>query len=253
MKPEQRQDQILARLRAFQSEVSVEELASLFGVSALTIRRDLDQLDAQGAIVRTHGGCMLKSSIESAYRRRVATNFELKQAIGRAAADELQAAGTVLINDGSTTFHLAAHLGGRGSFTVFTNSIAIMTELSRFPEIRLYLLGGELDRQMNLLGGDLTEQILEMFYVDLAFLGADAIDAKGWCLVPTTTEARLTQIMLRRSKRRILLADHTKCESDSHAAFARLEDFDLWITTPGINPERRSFFQQAVKIKEVTP
>ncbi|HXK62632.1 MAG TPA: DeoR/GlpR family DNA-binding transcription regulator, partial [Acidobacteriota bacterium] len=131
MKPEQRQDQILARLRAFQSEVSVEELASLFGVSALTIRRDLDQLDAQGAIVRTHGGCMLKSSIESAYRRRVATNFELKQAIGRAAADELQAAGTVLINDGSTTFHLAAHLGGRGSFTVFTNSIAIMTELSR--------------------------------------------------------------------------------------------------------------------------
>ncbi len=251
-KPEHRQEQILARLRALQTEVSVEELASLFRVSHLTIRRDLEQLEEHGAIVRTHGGCMHKSSIESAYHRRVATNFEFKQAIGRAATQELKGASKILINDGSTTFHLAAHLGGKGAFSVFTNSIAIMTELSRFPEIKLHLLGGEFDRDMYLLGGNITEQILELLYFDVVFLGADAIDPKGWCLVPTLAEARLTQVMLRRSKRKILLADHTKCESESHAAFARLSDFDLWITTRGMSRECHSQFEKVVTIREVT-
>lgn len=252
VKPEQRQEQILARLRALQAEVSVEDLASLFQVSPLTIRRDLEQLEEQGAVVRTHGGCMQKTSIESAYRRRVAANFELKQAIGRAASQELKGASMVLINDGSTTFHLAAHLGGQGAFSVFTNSIAMISELSRFKQIKLYLLGGEFDREMYLLGGNITEQILEMLYFDLVFLGADAIDKKGWCLVSTLAEARLTQIMLRRSKRKILLADHTKCESESHAAYARLNDFDLWITTTGMSREQKAQFRKAVTIKEVT-
>ncbi len=251
IKPEQRQERILACLRALQGEVSVEQLASSFQVSPLTIRRDLDQLVEQGVIVRTHGGCMLKTSIESAYRRRVATNFELKQAIGRAASLELKGAKRILINDGSTTFHLAAHLGDKGRLSVFTNSIAMIGELSRFPDISLLILGGEFDREMYLLGGTVTEQILETLYFDVVFLGADAIDEAGWCLVPTLSEARLTQIMMRRGERRILLADHTKCESTSHAAYARLSDFDLWITTRGMSPDHREEFLKQVKITEV--
>ena len=65
MKPEQRQKQIIAKLRALQSELSVDELAQKFQVSALTIRRDLEQLELERAILRTHGGCLLRATVES--------------------------------------------------------------------------------------------------------------------------------------------------------------------------------------------
>ena len=70
MKPEQRQQQIMAQLRALQAELSVEELARKFAVSALTIRRDLERLELDGAILRTHGGCFLRGTVESAYHRK---------------------------------------------------------------------------------------------------------------------------------------------------------------------------------------
>jgi DeoR/GlpR family transcriptional regulator of sugar metabolism len=130
MDPEHRRQQILAQLRALQMELSVEELAKKFQVSALTIRRDLEQLEAAGAILRTHGGSVLRSTVESVYHRRVALNFELKQAIGRAAAKEVKSGDAILINDGSTPFHLAPHLGNVGKIYVYTNSLAVISELS---------------------------------------------------------------------------------------------------------------------------
>jgi DeoR family fructose operon transcriptional repressor len=251
-KRQTRQERILSRLRAMQTELTVEQLAQTFGVSALTIRRELDQLERRGMIIRTHGGCIGRTAVESAYHRRTALNFELKEAIGRAAAEELDSARTVLINDGSTTFHLATRLHGQSGLSVYTNSIAMVRELSRSPEIRLYVLGGEFDRDLYLLGGNLTELVLESLYFDLVFLGADAIDASGACLVTTLAEARLTQVMLRRGKCKILLADHTKCQAESHATYARLSDFDLWITTPGIPEDLAREFEKLVVIKEAS-
>ena len=145
MQPKQRQQQILAQLHALQSELSVEELGRKFAVSALTIRRDLDQLEREEAILRTHGGCVLRTSVESAYHKRVALNFELKEAIGRAAANEVRTGEVILINDGSTPFHLAAHLWEVGKLFVCMNSLAVISALSRFPSVRLFILGGEYD------------------------------------------------------------------------------------------------------------
>ncbi len=249
-KRQSRQERILSRLRALQGELTVEQLAETFSVSPLTIRRELDELEGDGMILRTHGGCILRMSMESSYHRRAALNFELKEAIGRAAAEELDSARTILINDGSTTFHLATQLHGRTKLAVYTNSIAMVRELNRFPDVRLFVLGGEFDRDLSLLGGQLTELIVESLHFDMVFLGADAIDATGACQVATLAEAHLTQVMMRRGKRKILLADHTKCESTSHAAYARLSGFDLWITTPGIPEALRQEFDKLVQIKE---
>jgi DeoR/GlpR family transcriptional regulator of sugar metabolism len=252
MKRLRRQERILSRLRALQKELSVDELARLYGVSDLTIRRDLDQLERDGMVIRTHGGCLLKTSVESSYHRRAALNFELKEAIGREAVREIESARTLLVNDGSTTFHMAVHLRGNRGLSVYTNSIAMMRELIRFPEIELYVLGGRFDRRNFLLGGSLTELLLESLSFDAVFLGADAIDAQGGCLVPTPAEARLTRSMLKRGKRKILLADHTKCRANSYVRFASLSDFDLWITTPGIPTDVIPHFKQLVAIKEVS-
>jgi len=253
MKPEQRQQQIMAQLRALQAELSVEELAQKFAVSALTIRRDLERLEVDGAILRTHGGCVLRGTVASAYHRKVALNFELKQAIGRAAAHAVKSGDAILINDGSTTFHLAPHLEPIGKLSVYTNSIAVISELSRFPQIRFYILGGEYDPEMHFLGGSMMEQILEGLHFDSVFLGTDAIDANGNCLVNDPDNSRLTEIMLRRGTRRILLADRTKVGANAHSVYARLSDFDVWYTTSGINPAQLRRFSQQTVVKVVQP
>ena len=251
MKPKQRQEVILAQLHALQSELTVEDLAKRFAVSSLTIRRDLDQLEADRVILRTHGGCVLRTSVESAYHNRVALNFELKQAIGRAAAKEVKNGSVILINDGSTAFHLAPHLGHLEKLFVHTNSLAVIPILARFPGVRLYILGGEYDPEMRYISGSITEQALEALQFDIVFLGTDAVDARGNCLVSDPDDARLAEIMMRRGGRRILLADHTKVGAKAHVVYARLSNFDMWYTTSRINPVQLRQFNQQTTVKVV--
>ena len=253
MKPQQRQQLILAQLYALQAELSVENLANKFGVAHLTIRRDLEDLEKDKAILRTHGGCVLRTTVESTYHKRVALNFELKQAIGRAAAKEVKNRDVILVNDGSTPFHLAPHLGRFEKLSVYTNSLAVISVLTRFAGVRIYILGGEYNPEMQFIGGSMTEQTLEGLHFDKVFIGTDAVDSKGNCLVSDPEIARLTDIILRRGTRRILLADSTKVGANAHAVYGRLADFDAWYTTAGIDPVQLSQFSQQTSVKVVSP
>jgi DeoR family transcriptional regulator, fructose operon transcriptional repressor len=252
LKPIERQQEIVSLLRAMQTELRVEDLARVLGVSALTIRRDLDLLAEEALLIRTHGGCIAagRAALETEYHKKVAQNFPLKQAVGRAAAAEVKAGDVVLINDGSTTFHLAAHLEDKGPLTVYTNSLAMITDLSRCRELTLYILGGRYNSELYSLQGGMAVQVLESLSLDLCFIGADAVTAEGQCMVTTPEEASLTREMLRRGGRRILMADHTKYAARGHFAFGSLRDFDLWITTPGIDPAALEVLGKLTTIKE---
>lgn len=254
MKPEERRHKIISHLRAVQQEWKINELAKVMRVSPLTIRRDLDVLSASGTIIRTIGGCLAVSRVSnSAYQRRIASNFEKKAAIGHAAAGEIHKGDAVIINDGSTTFHLATCLGQCGAVTVYTNSIAMIGEFSRFPNIKLCILGGEYHPDMFFICGSLMERVLETIDADIVFTGADAIDSSGRCLAIDHDTARAAQLMLRCGRRKILLADDSKLSAHAQVAFASLRDFDLWITTPGIPRAFIRKFQKHTLIREVRP
>ena len=92
MKPEDRRKRILELLQAMQKELRVEDLAEMLQVSQLTIRRDLDELTQRRTIIRTHGGCLAvgRAALETEYHTKVAENFELKRAIGAAAAERVE-------------------------------------------------------------------------------------------------------------------------------------------------------------------
>lgn len=252
MKPEERQNKILAILRAMQREMRVEELSAMLEVSPLTIRRDLESLVEHKTIIRTHGGCIFvgRAALETEYHQKVAKNYALKQAIGTAAAELVKPNQVLLINDGSTTFHLAAQLGTKGPLTIYTNSIAMISELNRFQEIRLFVIGGEYNPESYSLRGVFAEQMLEGLHFDQVFLGADGIDADALCTVATPEEARLTRCMLSRAAKKVLIADHTKAGRKGHAAYGRLGDFDLWITTPGVPNYLLRSYQSKTVIQE---
>jgi len=247
-----RKTELIALLRAMQTELRVDDLARMLEVSALTIRRDLEQLASAGLIIRTYGGCIAagRAALESEYHSKVAHNFALKQAVGRAAAAEVKPGSTVLINDGSTTYHMAAHLETKTPLTVYTNSIAMITDLGRTPGIDLYILGGKYNSGLYSLQGSLTEQLLESLQFDLCFIGTDSVTPEGQCMVETPEEASLTRAMLRRARRRVLLADHTKCGTGGHIAYGELRDFSLWITTSGVARDVFQNYLTMVEIKE---
>ena len=250
MKTKNRQNRILSLLRAMQMEVQVDKLSEILEVSPLTIRRDLKELSEEKAIIRTHGGCLLagRVALESEYHKKVATNFDLKQKIGKKAAKEINPGDVILIDDGSTTFHLATNLGNITPLTVFTNSLILVTELSRYPDITLNILGGVINQESYYVSGSITEKILENIHFDKVFMGIDALDENGKCFVKSASIARLAQIMLRSAKEKILLGDHTKVKIDSGFSYGSLNDFDQWITTSGIEKKQLDLYKKMTKV-----
>ena len=250
MKRKKRQNNILDLLRAMQEEVQVEQLSDILGVSPLTIRRDLKELSEEKAIIRTHGGCILagRVALESEYHKKVAKSFSLKQKIGKQAATLIKENEVILIDDGSTTFHLATNLGNISPITIYTNSLILVTELSRYPDITLNILGGVINQESYSVSGSITEKILENIHFDKVFIGIDALDENGKCFVKSVSSARLAQAMLKCGKEKILLGDHTKVKVDSGFSYGGLSDFDQWITTSGIEKGQLEKYRKMIHV-----
>ncbi len=252
MKPEVRQKMILRRLYAAQQELKIDFLARMMDCSQLTIRRDLETLEKQGLIIKTTGGCIAVGRVRNeAYQAKVAKNFELKEAIGKEAANEVKDNSSIILNEGTTVFHVIPYLDTKKDLIVYTNSLAMVAECSRNPQIKLYLLGGLYQADLLCLGGALLEQALESIEADIVFIGTDAIDEKGQCLVTDYEVARSARMMLKRGRRKILLADATKCNVSASVKYATLADFDLWITAGDFNKKLLNTFKKMCEIKIV--
>lgn len=250
MKPQERQNRILELLQAYQRELKVEEIAEIFAVSSLTIRRDLDALSENRSIIRTHGGCLSAgpAALHAEYHQRVALNFRLKQAIAREAIRFLKKGDAVLMNDGTTTFHVGLQVGAFGDCMIYTNSLALIAEYPRFRNTRLFLLPGEYDENRYSIRGSLTEQMLESLKFDTVFLGTEAVDEYGRCLVQAPEEAHLAGLMLRTGRKAVLVADHTKVGAGGHVTYGKLSDFNAWILSGDLPQETMETYSQMTRI-----
>jgi DeoR/GlpR family transcriptional regulator of sugar metabolism len=215
MKKKIRQEEILSILRAMQTEVQVDKLARMLEVSTLTIRRDLKELAEERAIIRTSGGCILGGRVaqESEYHKKVASNFELKSKIGKRAAQLVNPGDVIFIDDGSTTFHLAVNLLHISSLTIYTNSLVLVPELSRYSNISLNILGGEVNSHSYSVSGSITETILDNIRFDKVFMGADAVDKSGKCFVKDTRYLRITQMLMRSGEEKICFVSLDRIET----------------------------------------
>jgi DeoR/GlpR family transcriptional regulator of sugar metabolism len=204
--PAQRRQEILRAIRSGATHVA--ELAQSFGVSEMTVRRDLDELAREGRIERVRGGAVTVSS-EPPFGEMVIERYPAKDAIGAAAAALVQDGQTVMIDIGTTTLQAARHLHGK-AVTVITSSLAVYEELVPDEQIELILPGGTVRRNYLSLVGVLAESSLRQLKADILFLGTSAVDARFDVWDTTMVEVPIKRAMIDAAGEVVLLADAEK-------------------------------------------
>lgn len=235
-------------------ECSVELLARKFGVSEMTIRRDLQTLAEAGRVLRTHGGAATSErvSFEFKFLERVRERQHAKQEIARTAAALVRAGQSVLIDSGTTTLAIAQQLKGRRDLTVITSSLPIASELQFCDAIQVYLLGGQIRRQSPDLIGALAESNLENVRADLAFLGADAVDERGFAYNKSPEVARMLVHMAKAARKIFVVADSSKIGRTELMRFGSLRRWDGLITDRDL-PRRQAAALARAGVKVLQP
>lgn len=248
MLPKERKQKIVNLINDW-SGCSVDELAEEIGVSETTIRRDLQDLEEQKLIERTHGGAMPPINRGEPYENRKIHNFEQKAAIGEQAVDEIHQEQIVIFDSGSTPIEVAKRVSSDLSFVPVTPMPSIAHELAE-KDFEVHLIGGTYRKENRSSVGPWAEKYIQQMNVDLLVLGTDGIDEKG-LTARNIQQYRLKELMIENAKRVVLVADHSKF-NDSHAfRFADHAAIDLFITDGSIpEPIREAFKSSEVDLIE---
>ncbi len=228
-----------------QGYATLEELVRQLGVSDSTVRRDLEALDAQGAIKRTHGGAVYAGEVRlmPAFDDRTGTAAIEKRAIGHLAASLIADGDTVLLDGGTTTLEVARALVGR-RVQVVTNSLPIAQLLASSHETDLIMLGGYISPRTGVALGPLTIQAMESIRVRTAILGAGGIVAEGIYnsnSLLVETERR----MMRSGQEVMIVADHTKFGRMALARLCGLEEAHSIVVDTGVSEANLAMLSQA--------
>ena len=192
--------------------LDVAELAARHGVSAATIRRDLQLLEEQRLLARTHGGATAGAvAYELPVRYRQGQQDESKRLIARAAARRIPSGGAVVaLTGGTTTTEVAKCLVDRADITVVTNALNIATMLAVRPRMKIIVTGGVARSQSYELVGPLAERTLEGLNIEIAFVGVDGISAEFGLTTHDEVEAHTDAVIIRRARRVVVVADGSK-------------------------------------------
>ena len=203
-----RQAKILDSLRT-DGEVSVELLAGRFGVSASTIRRDLNSLSADGLLRRVRGGGGSVEADRVPFSEIEQVRSREKDAVARRGAELVNDGDVVLVDIGTTTALLARYLRGR-PLTVVTSSLAVIDQLRDDDDVELIVLGGAVRKNYHSMVGVLTEQALAQIRASICFLGTSGVRRDGSISDTTGMEVPVKKAMIESSNRTVVLADSSK-------------------------------------------
>jgi DeoR/GlpR family transcriptional regulator of sugar metabolism len=233
--PASRHGEILRLVRS-SGVVSVEALAENLGVSPSTIRRDLQSLDADGALRRVRGGAGCVPDDEVPFAQVATVAADDKERVARAAAELVVDGEVVLIDIGTTTARLARALRGR-RITVITSSLAVVDELRDDPCVELLVLGGILRRNYHSLVGMLTEQALREVRAHRLFLGTSGIDRDGRVHDSTLVEVPVKRAMIEVAGQTVVVADRGKFPGTGLLTVCGPEQVDVIVTNTGADAD----------------
>src|SRR5262245_9187684 len=223
MQPEERQKRIEEHLQKVEF-VSLDELAEKLGASVSTVRRDVTVLEAAGTVKRTHGGARLANpkSDEFTFAKRDTQNLEAKEAIGRACAERVAPNQTVIVDAGTTVYHVARYLESKAPHLI-TNSLPVANLYAADHRVEVVVSGGVIYPRLGVLVGPLAVEAFSKIHADVAIMSAGGVTLDGI----TNSHGLLIDIqraMIQAAQRVIFCFDHTKlgrrsvsqlCELDS--------------------------------------
>jgi DeoR/GlpR family transcriptional regulator of sugar metabolism len=192
--------------------VTVPELSAIFEVSEATVRRDLEELDGEGWLRRTHGGAVRaeRASKEPPIMQRIVEQEAEKKRIGEAAAAMIEPGETIFLGSGTTVQEVARDLPEDIQLTVITNSLPVVNHLANYPNIDLIVIGGMLRHSELSMVGHIAEQAVKEFRADKVFMGMHAIDAHHGFTNDFLPETMTDRAILGIAPQVIVVADHTK-------------------------------------------
>ena len=227
----ERQQLILEVLES-QQAVQVAELAESFGVSEVTIRRDLNKLMRRHGVERVYGGAILtpREIEQPPLGSREVVNREEKRRIGRAAAQFVQDGDTIIVGGGSTTAELARNITDRRDLMVITPALNIAFILADSRQINLLVTGGIVIGPEVTLAGYFGEQTLGALHADKLFLGACAFDPRFGLTSAHPSEMGVNRAMIDAADECILLVDHSKIGRVSTCLIGETSELDCVVT-----------------------
>lgn len=231
MYAEERQRAIVESARG-SGRVEVAGLASMLGVSAETIRRDLSTLEGLGLLRRTHGGAVPveRFRFEPELAERQGSMTEEKARIARAALRFVPESGAISIDAGTTTGALAGLLKENQDLTVVTNCLQIASSLASRQTVNVVIAGGRVRARTLSVVDDLASRFLDGFVPDVAFVGANGVTVEKGLTTPDAAEAAAKRAMVRGARKVVALVDHTKIGQDHFVRFAEMKEVDVLVT-----------------------
>ncbi len=237
--PAERQKKMVEYIES-NTSAQIRDLSEFFGVSEATVRRDLDDLDLQGAIRRTHGGAIKldrSTSFEQMYNEKLAFHTEEKRRIAEAAARLVHDGDTVFVDSGTTSLQVATALSHKENLTLITNDLHIAYSTPTRPTASMICTGGVRRQGRQELIGSIAEEFIRNSHVNIAFLGADAVDLNLGVTIANFEEVGVKRALVNSSLKTVLVADHTKFGGAALVKICDIADCAAVVTDSGLPEE----------------
>ncbi len=235
---EERRSRIIEILSR-KNRASVAELSLEFRVGEATIRRDLQELESRGLVLRTHGGVLVMDAVshESPLAERETHNHERKERIGRCIAQFIKNGESILIDGGTTTLQVARALHVKRQLIVITNCPAIGEQMMANGNNQVILTGGELHGMTGVAVGPMAEHAVRQFRTDRVIIGMSSLIIEDGFFTVNPSEAELKRVMMRCGKEVIVAMDSSKI---GKVTLSFVSDFSMvgkLVTDDGISAE----------------
>jgi len=242
-----RQEKILDYVRKEKS-IEVTSLCSLFKVTDMTVRRDLEELASKGLLMRTHGGAVSTEHsqiYEKPFDVRLISHLEQKKAIAREALKLMTPGGKFFMNSSSTVFCMAQALDNDQSYLIASEATNIANELITRQNVSVIQIGGELRKNTLSCVGYYAEELIRRFRFDTAFIGINGMDKKGDLYCGSMQETGIYRAIFDSSDSIYVLADSSRLGRTDFAHIGNMRQLTGLITDRGITPELKETYRDA--------
>lgn len=244
----ERADLILDRLAA-DGEVFVGDLVDELGVSAVTVRATLKQLEEQGFLIRTHGGA--RPTTYRNIRLRETDRVEEKERIARAAAEMVRDDDRIMIEAGTTCAMMVRHLAGKRGVQIVTNSVLVFANARSNPNLSITLTGGQFRAESESLVGPLAERAINGFNARIAFLGTDGFTVERGLTTQLVEGGEVATLMNARAEETWLLADSSKYGRSGFVSFMDLGRLSGIVTDTALGADSLSELEEHTRVRVV--